>query len=605
MFTTGLSSEEHGTTTTTMGLPSSNSPRVEPSISEGQSYASGSKFGNGSDTCSQTHSARKAEAAMQGQEPKCGGLASALSQDASRPAPTPTTPSVPAVTKQSDDIAMDTSLIPSNISSKRNTAFHHLFPNVPASDYLIQEYGCTLERGCPIGGRLYLTENHICFYSNIYKWNSNFMIPFHEVTSIEKYTIARAPNAIRVYTRTTSYTFTSIILRDTVHDLMHNVWRLTYPELESMSNEVANSQDGTTDGLEHDNYFIQSTEAVSGEKPVSPRLLARKEGETVASQLSGASIISPKPTDMMLDGAAGNHPSLAPAERSTDAAERTSRSDNTGAPNSTPTNAAMHTSSPSPYPNEVSSILHPHPHPPQYMASTMHECLIQHGCLDLISLVDPLGFSTSAVAEGGYGDVWTGRFHKDGTKVAIKVLRFTLSTGDVAKKELKRTAREIYNWSKLDHENVNKLMGVIMFRERLGMVSEWMEHGNLRQYLSRNSGLDRGELCVQIARGVAYLHGVNMVHGDLKAYNILVSSTGIIKITDFDYSIFPECSLVFSATTRVGGGTLRWMAPELVLEENPPQRNTKTDVYALGMTLLVSILECYAPNHTHKYRYCS
>ncbi|KAG8757198.1 hypothetical protein FRC11_004728 [Ceratobasidium sp. 423] len=85
--------------------------------------------------------------------------------------------------------------------------------------------------------------------------------------------------------------------------------------------------------------------------------------------------------------------------------------------------------------------------------------------------------SAGNVAEGGSGDIWTGRSHNSGIKLAIKVLRLSLSTGDIAKKELKRTTREIYNWSKLDHENVNKLMGVIMFQERLGMVSEWMEQG--------------------------------------------------------------------------------------------------------------------------------
>ncbi|EUC57325.1 tyrosine kinase domain protein, partial [Rhizoctonia solani AG-3 Rhs1AP] len=221
-----------------------------------------------------------------------------------------------------------------------------------------------------------------------------------------------------------------------------------------------------------------------------------------------------------------------------------------------------------------------------------------HGCLDLESSIDPSGFSSSAVAEGGFGDVWTGRTHNGGTKLAIKVLRFASLTGDTAKKELKRVTREIYNWSKPDHENINKLIGVFMFRERLGMVSEWMEHGNLRQYLGRNDDADCHQLCVQIARGVAYLHSINMVHGDLKACNILVSSTGILKITDFDYSIFPECSLAFSATSRMGGGTLRWMAPELLLDEEPPQRNLKTDIYALGMTFLETI------TNAHPYSEC-
>ncbi|KAH7338825.1 kinase-like domain-containing protein [Rhizoctonia solani] len=250
--------------------------------------------------------------------------------------------------------------------------------------------------------------------------------------------------------------------------------------------------------------------------------------------------------------------------------------------------------------NEGVMRLIPASHTPRYTASALHKYLIQHGCADLNSLVDPLGFSSSAIAEGGFGDVWTGRLRNNQMKVAVKVLRCTSLAGEVAEKELKRLTREIYNWSKLEHENVNKLMGVVMFRERLGMVSEWMEHGNLRQYAHRNSGVDRRKMCIQITKGVAYIHSVNMVHGDLKACNILVSSAGFLKITDFDYSIFPECSLALSATSRTGGGTLRWMAPELVLatDENPPQRNMGTDIYALGMTFLEII------TNAHPYAEC-
>ncbi|CUA67419.1 Tyrosine-protein kinase JAK2 [Rhizoctonia solani] len=285
------------------------------------------------------------------------------------------------------------------------------------------------------------------------------------------------------------------------------------------------------------------------------------------------------------------HPSVAPK----DSTDPTQSSQNSVNGNNTRLATDEH-ASPSQYPDKVMDILQSES--PQYVASVMYGYLIHHGCFDLESSIDPSGFSLSAVAEGGFGDIWTGRSQTDGTKLAIKVLRFASLTGDTARKELKRITREIYNWSKLDHENVNKLIGVIMFRERLGMVSEWMEHGNLRQYLNRNASVDRHQLCTQIARGAAYLHSVNMVHGDLKACNILVSSAGILKITDFDYSIFPECSLAFSATSRMGGGTLRWMAPELLLDEEPPQRNLKTDIYALGMTFLETI------TNAHPYSEC-
>ncbi|KAJ1302621.1 hypothetical protein OPQ81_002938 [Rhizoctonia solani] len=45
---------------------------------------------------------------------------------------------------------------------------------------------------------------------------------------------------------------------------------------------------------------------------------------------------------------------------------------------------------------------------------------------------------------------------------------------------------------------------------------------------------------------MAYLHGVEMIHGDLKACNILVSSDGVLKLTDFDLLIASDCSLLFS-----------------------------------------------------------
>lgn len=54
--------------------------------------------------------------------------------------------------------------------------------------------------------------------------------------------------------------------------------------------------------------------------------------------------------------------------------------------------------------------------------------------------------------------------------------------------------RETYNWSKMKHENVQQLLGIIMFEGRLGMVSLWMENGDLEQYIQRNPRVDRYKL---------------------------------------------------------------------------------------------------------------
>ncbi|CUA78526.1 hypothetical protein RSOLAG22IIIB_13199 [Rhizoctonia solani] len=232
------------------------------------------------------------------------------------------------------------------------------------------------------------------------------------------------------------------------------------------------------------------------------------------------------------------------------------------------------------------------PHPSRMSVHEMFEYLIDIGCSDLTQSIDPSGYSKNSIATGGFADIFKGKL-KDGTPVAIKVWRSRALDEELGKAG-KRAMREIYNWSQLDHENIQKLLGVIVFNERLGMVSKWMERGNLQEYLQKNPYVDGYLLCIQIAQGVEYIHNKDMIHGDLKATNILVSPDHKLKVTDFDYSIMAE-STIFSQTTRLGGGTLRWMAPELALDsEGDHQRNKQTDIYALGMTFLVSIISIFS-----------
>ncbi|KIM38146.1 hypothetical protein M413DRAFT_30292 [Hebeloma cylindrosporum] len=106
-------------------------------------------------------------------------------------------------------------------SNKRNADFHELFPTVPEGDYLIEDYGCALQREILIQGRIYISENHICFHANIFGW----------ITDLEKKMTAFViPNAIQITTRQAKYTFASFLSRDTTFDVIYNIWRLARPE---------------------------------------------------------------------------------------------------------------------------------------------------------------------------------------------------------------------------------------------------------------------------------------------------------------------------------------------------------------------------------------
>ncbi|CAE6337500.1 unnamed protein product [Rhizoctonia solani] len=142
------------------------------------------------------------------------------------------------------------------------------------------------------------------------------------------------------------------------------------------------------------------------------------------------------------------------------------------------------------------------------------DCLTASGCIDLSSKMDPKQETAMIVSGGGFGDIWKGQLHNGG-KVAIKAWR-TNAMGNCDYKTLKRAARELYCWSKMDHPNIHRLQGIIMLREQyLGMVSEWMDNGNLHEYLRKYPDVCRFELVCLAS--LEYMHSADTVHGDLKA----------------------------------------------------------------------------------------
>ncbi|KAG9089081.1 hypothetical protein FRC06_001722, partial [Ceratobasidium sp. 370] len=203
-----------------------------------------------------------------------------------------------------------------------------------------------------------------------------------------------------------------------------------------------------------------------------------------------------------------------------------------------------------------------------------------HGCPNLTGSIDRSSFSSRPIARDGFGEVYRGRLW-DGTQVAIKTIRTHEEYEE--SKHLKDSARELRTWSKCNHPNVARLMGLAEFNDQIAMVSPWMENGHLRNYVNKNPTVDRLELCTQIANGLAYLHSIGIVHGDLNGPNVLLSRTGDPILIDFGNSTQSEFTLQFTKTVTKVNMTMRWTAPEIF---HGDKLSPEADVYALGMTIL-------------------
>ncbi|KAG8745193.1 hypothetical protein FRC10_008505 [Ceratobasidium sp. 414] len=165
-------------------------------------------------------------------------------------------------------------------------------------------------------------------------------------------------------------------------------------------------------------------------------------------------------------------------------------------------------------------------------------------------------------ARGAFGDVRRACL-RDGTRIAIKCLRFYTSARDTGRHRLeKKSLKEIRVWSFLNHENVLPLIGLCVVNNELGMVSEFMPNGNVQEHIQQTPGVDRYRLAIDICAGLAYLHEhpKRVIHGDLKAVNVVVDANGIPKLTDFGLAqmVRAEDSTERSSSSGVGG-TARWM----------------------------------------------
>ncbi|KAF5313814.1 hypothetical protein D9758_018714 [Tetrapyrgos nigripes] len=187
------------------------------------------------------------------------------------------------------------------------------------------------------------------------------------------------------------------------------------------------------------------------------------------------------------------------------------------------------------------------------------------------------------VTAGGFGEIWKGLL--GGEVSCLKVVKIY---GDSeVQKLMKEFLKEAIVWRQLDHPNVLPFLGIYFLdtsKQRICLISPWMDNGNLNHYLADGSHgyADRLTLAYDVACGLAYLHGEKIIHGDLKGVNILITARRRATIADFGLSrvIESEAFTMTSRSSRVVQGTARWLAPECLMKNQ--RASYQSDVYAFG-----------------------
>ncbi|KAJ8934330.1 hypothetical protein NQ314_013371, partial [Rhamnusium bicolor] len=87
-------------------------------------------------------------------------------------------------------------------------------------------YSCALQKEILVHGRLYVTQNYLCFYANIFGWETNVTLKWRDVASITKEKTALViPNAVLISTKLEKYFFTSFVARDKTYLMLFRVWQ--------------------------------------------------------------------------------------------------------------------------------------------------------------------------------------------------------------------------------------------------------------------------------------------------------------------------------------------------------------------------------------------
>ncbi|XP_010270404.1 PREDICTED: mitogen-activated protein kinase kinase kinase YODA isoform X2 [Nelumbo nucifera] len=235
-------------------------------------------------------------------------------------------------------------------------------------------------------------------------------------------------------------------------------------------------------------------------------------------------------------------------------------------------------------PEDGRSICHPLPLPP---GSPTNPCASptrrSSGAFEHAHSLRSTWKKGKLLGRGTFGHVYLGFNSESGQMCAIKEVR-VISDDHTSKECLRQLNQEISLLSQLSHPNIVQYYGSELGEETLSVYLEYVSGGSIHKLLQEYGPFREPVIqnyTRQILSGLAYLHGRNHVHRDIKGANILVDPNGEIKLADFGMA---KHITSYSSVLSFKGSPY-WMAPEVIMNSSNGY-SLAVDIWSLGCTIL-------------------
>ena len=184
----------------------------------------------------------------------------------------------------------------------------------------------------------------------------------------------------------------------------------------------------------------------------------------------------------------------------------------------------------------------------------------------------------SKIGAGGMSDVYKAKDHILGRFVAIKVLKpeFSEDRGFVSK-----FRTEAQSAAGLEHPNIVNIYDVGSEEGLYYIVMEYVEGITLKTYIEKKGQLSFKEavsIAIQVARGIESAHAKQITHRDIKPQNIIISTEGKVKVTDFGIAKAASSNTISSDVM----GSVHYSSPE---QARNGFVDGRSDIYSLGIVM--------------------